>query len=888
MYTYTSFVAGTANFALPNAYDEGSSSTTNSFTNSTSYSNSDERGFDSGQGSGNRNGVTYDVHTYQTIFTTLVDSDGFTIEQQKTSNESYSFSYNDFSNGGRYGGGMPPYAGGSAEVRTVSAEHYLLANSYLLSGGIYIEKYDTFEAYFNSTYTESGSGGTGTQAYNTSLRRAFSTYQRVSYYIKEYIYRGGETRYNNSTYSTNYYLDVGRTSSSSSSYSTSYEYITTLFNTCEFTSSYTTSTTNTDTFFPTIGTTITDSYSGRCYFINYGTAEVDATNSPLKLSSQSSIEFVFLTHTTEGSGSNTYLTITTSLSTASRITTYTTDGKYAKGIDYTSYTDYYSDFGNRVTGLVTAGANWAWGNVGAVLVRNGGANASFINKFTDLLIVTQNTIFEPNETYNKYGVTLDTNNQSFTYTGIQAVFVETTVPILTYEETAIKSYYFDDEAGSVASTTILTYYETTFEYTTLIPTTEIFYADCPAGKSTAFFLDTALVGISTALTRLWSNTPTTIKTYTNYITTFTNYSQSNAVTSISTEVSSTYDYDNGEEGGTTYQDAYSSYQSQSLTTETAKSYSHVGFQFLEGLKVLRKFHGDGAVYSTIYLHTSNSNKTDNTGYYIYSNNLSNDVYPVYLEYNATDILSNGQLINYQTNADEQYASANFGYMPAEFYPSFIGTPISQSSYSWYYVRSGSITRITASFGGVSDSASYTKITQNSLTSSSTSGLITFYFAEPASSHLEFAPFTESIFWYVATKQAIGGKQVLYTGKDTIYPKAISAQFVYTGLNSISTSSVDHIYYQTNFGVTGGSTGSSSNSGAIASGTSEAANLKYVRLNNDSWVVVDHHLDDGNIYFGGVVLASPTTVFEELTPYVWTSVRGINGNFKSYYGSTYLN
>jgi hypothetical protein len=867
MYTYTSFVAGTANFAFPNAYDEVSYSTSNSGSSSTSYSNSDASGSNSGQNAGNYNNLSYDIHTYETIQTTLVDSDGFTIEQQRTSNESYSY-YSDQFHGNSQGGGAN-YSGAGAysgeNGTTGSAEHYLIANSYFLAEGLYIERYDTEEAYAVLTATATNRGNIGTSTYFDADNYSFSTYRRVSNYIKEYIYRGGETRYNNSYYSSNYYFLVQNTFSSSSSYSISSEYITTLFNTCEFTSSYTTSTTNTDTFFPTTGTTITDSYSGRCYFIHYGTAEVDATNSPLKLSSQSSIEFVFLTQTIEGSGSNTYLTITTSSSTASRITTYTTDAKYQKAIGYTSYTDYYSDFGNSVTGLVTAGSNWAWGNVGAVLVRNGGANAKFINKFTDLLIVTQNTTFEPNQTYNKYDITLDTNNESFTYTAIQWVFIVTNAPFITYEETAIKSYYFDDEAGSVASTTITTYYETTFEYTSEIRITEIVTGTCSAGKSTASYLDSAIVDVPTTLKRLLKGTLTSVEAYAGSIITFINNSQSNAITSISTETSSNYSYNNLENGGTTYRDASYSYQSQSLTTETARSYSHVGTQFLGGLKVLRKFHGDGAVYTTIYLHTSNSNKTNNTGYYIYSNNLSNDVHPVYLEYNATDILSNGQLINYQTNADEQYASANFGYMPAEFYASFIGTPISQSSYSWASFNSDSTTRITASFGGVSDSASYTKISQNSLTSSSTSGLITFYFAESASTQLGFADFAESTFWYVATKHAIGGKQVLYTGKDTIYPQAISAQFAYTGLNSISTSSVDHIYYQTNFGVTGGSTGSSSNSGAIASGTSEVANLKYVRLYNDSWVVVDHHLDDGNIYFGGVVLASPTTVFEELTP-----------------------
>ena len=60
------------------------------------------------------------------------------------------------------------------------------------------------------------------------------------------------------------------------------------------------------------------------------------------------------------------------------------------------------------------------------------------------------------------------------------------------------------------------------------------------------------------------------------------------------------------------------------------------------------------------------------------------------------------------------------------------------------------------------------------------------------------------------------------------------------------------------------------------------NLKYIRLNNDSWIVAD---SIGGL--GGVLLDAPTTVFSE-TVYNFATNRGINADFETYYGSTYLN
>ena len=902
MFTYTSLSIGIGNSPYPNVEDYGTSYTTNNTNYTSSFLNSDtDRGNSESQSAAGA--ATYrsdNYHSNQTTYNT--DTAGGKTQITLKSESSF---FSNSSSVGRAGNGIDytylnPFGFVSNEGGTTSGEHYILANTYLLADGLYVSSFQSDETLSSKTASDSGtavfSGSTLSNSFTYQLQEL--TISEI--YIESFIYRGAETRYNNSTYYTSSYYYVNQTNTASGFYSTSSEYITTISNTCEYSTSFTFTETSTDPFTPTITQTGTSTYSGNCTFLSYGTTIEDDIFSPLRLSSSHAIEFNFLTKTTETSGSgtdtSTYLTITTSSTTADYLATYTSDGNFAKQIAYSTYSGYESQGGNIVTGLATAGSNWAWGHVGGILVRNGGNNQSFINKFSNLSVITENTIIEPNLTFNKYAIVRDTNNSSFEFSYIGLSYIETTYAQIYYEMTNQTSYYFNSEDGSVASTQI-TYWQfpSTSQATAFVATTTLVAGGCPVGSATFTYGDSVIINAlksSIVLLGSISNITNTIEYYVNSIETFEQTFLRPALTSISTSFITTYtDIDSsGTTGGSTYGDAYYSYEVQSFNTATAKAYSHVGDQFLYGLKLLEKVHGNGALAGAIYLHTSVSNKTDNTGYYVYSNNLSNDALPNILSYNATSILDNGQLSNYQENADNQY-TYNAGFASInddENHPPYIVTPISQSSYSWILYESSppyiATTRITASFGGVSDSASYTTINGNGSTSSSSTGTISFNFAVPAGTRLSLDLVTDSFFplFNNGAPIAVGGKRRLYTASNTILPQNFSTQFAYTLRNSVFTSSADHTYSQTDF--SGFDT--TSYFGTIPSNASVVTNLKYIRLNNDSWVVVDNDLTWGD-NLGGALLETPTGVFSQQV-YNAQSNRGIYASFETYYGSTYLN
>lgn len=904
MFTYTSSSIGIGNSPYPNAEDYGTSFTKSGYNYTTSYETSDTDRGNSGSVSDNsrQSRTSENSHSNQTTYA----SDTAGGKTQKTLKSESSF-YSNYDGRASGGGGidytnLQPYEFAGSGAGTTSGEHYILANTYLLSDGLYVSSFQSEENRISSTYTDSGSAEVGTSTLTNSITYELQELTRIQYYTEYFIYKGSETRYNNSYYYTSTYYNVSGTNIASSSFSTSSEYITTISNTCVFTTNFTYTNTSTDPFTPTVTLTSTTTYSGNCTFVSYGTTIEDDIFSPLRLSTSSSITFNFLTKSTETSGSgtdtSTYLTITTSTTTANYLSTYTSDGNFAKQIGYSTFSGNENQEGYVVTGLATAGSNWAWGDVGGILVRNGGNNQSFINKFTNLSVITENTIIEPNLTFNKYNIIADTNNSSFTFENIGYSYIQTTYAQIYFETTNQTSYYFDSDAGSVASS-VITYFQflSTSQVTAFVGTTLSQTEMCVVGSATFAYIDSVTIAVpstSTIIIGSISNITASIEYFGNSIETFVQTWVRPAITSTYTSfiTTNTNQDSEGTTFGSTYGDAYYSYEVQSFNTATAKSYSHVGDQFLYGLKLLEKVHGNGALAGAIYLHTSASNKTDNTGYYVYSNNLSYDALPNILSYNVTSILDNGLLNSYQQIADDNYyyyagfASIDVGENP----PPHIVTPISQSSYSWIVYASSatdSTTRITASFGGVSDSASYTTMIGNGSTDSSSSGTISFHFAVPAGTRLNLGVVIDnSAFNNIPV--AVGGKRRLYTALNTILPQYVSTQFVYTLRDSAYTSSADHTYSQTDFSESGSSQTTTSYFGAISSGSSEVTNLKYIRLNNDSWVVVDNDLTNTNgSFLGGALLETPTTVFSQQA-YNAQSNRGIYASFETYYGSTYLN
>jgi hypothetical protein len=886
MFTYTSSVDGIGNLPYPNAQNSGTAFTSNFEINTFSSGNTGEYTATNGNSFGQTDFYYNNSTTY------LSDTAGG--RTQKT--EDYTYSSITNTNAGASNGFGPDYAYAGAVGNSTDIDGEINRISYLFSDGIYVSLFTSASSSIWATYSHSDSASIGTTTYGESNNGGYTSLTRYSSISQYFEYRGAETWYNNSYYYTSSYINNNNGTIDSGVFITSSEYITTIYNTYEFITTASTTTTQDDPFIPTLTTTYEYWTTGRVTYAHYGTSLDDELFNPLILSTSDTITFTYLSKTTEGTGSDSYLTITTYTSSANLITTYTSTNSYAKKIIYTSYTDYYSDFGYTLTGIITAGSNWAWGTAGAVLSING-VNESFINKFSDLSIVTENTLIDPNFEYDKYEITRETNNSSFTYEYTISTYTETTVYVFEYSNYDNTSYYFDSIEGSVKSTLISSLFYSTSQATALIPTTTLVSAECPVGSYTyvaneSIMLQTAKT--DTIILDSLSNATQTVEYFVNYIFTFTNALQRVACTSTYTSYfSQTINTDGGSTtyGGTTYGDNYASYEVQSFNTLTAKSYSHVGSQFNYGLKFLRKIHGKGQIANIIYLHTSASNKTDNTGYYIYSNNLSSNALPNILSYNATSILEDGQLQNYQGQADaEYYEYAGFARNLAnlENPPALIATPISQSSYSWIvYSSAGSnTTRITASYGGVSDSGSYSIISGNESTSNSSSGIISHYFAQPAGTCLYLGAIIDSAPDYMLDTQALGGKQRLYSASDTIFPRNISTEFAYSDRDSILVSSAYHIYSQTDFNSTGTSLSSTFYSGSL-SASSQVNSLKFIRLNNDSWVVVDADLSFGE-HLGGVILESPETVFYQqnlLNNYLTN--RGIWASFETYYGSTYL-
>ena len=445
MFSFTTYITGIGNSPYPNSEDYGTSFSTAYTTYNTSFSNSNSTASEFQSGGGSIILRSEDSHSNQTTF--ISDTAGGKTQKTLISESSFfsnSSQRNGFGNGSDYQGQVTFAFGISG---TSSGDHFILANTYLLSEGLYVSSFQSDNAIETRSSTSSASGTFLGTSFVNNYSVDTQGLTRGESYIEYYVYRGAETRYNNSYYYTSSYR-VNNNGTTSSTYTTSSSaYITTISNTCIFSSYYTASTTNNDPFIPTIVTSITYTYTDRCLYSYYDTTITEDIFNPLTLSRSESTEFVYLTKTTEGSGSNAYLTITTSSSTAQYLVTYTTNGSYGKQLAYILSTNYYSDWGNTVTGIVTAGSNWAWGEIGGVLVSNG-ANQSLVNKFSNLSVITENTTIDPNLDYNKDSIELGTNNASFIFSYIQTSYIETTYAQIYYEETNQASYYFDSDAGS--------------------------------------------------------------------------------------------------------------------------------------------------------------------------------------------------------------------------------------------------------------------------------------------------------------------------------------------------------------------------------------------------------------------------------------------------------
>jgi hypothetical protein len=183
---------------------------------------------------------------------------------------------------------------------------------------------------------------------------------------------------------------------------------------------------------------------------------------------------------------------------------------------------------------------------------------------------------------------------------------------------------------------------------------------------------------------------------------------------------------------------------------------------------------------------------------------------------------------------------------------------------------------------VSDSGSYTSIGKNytnSTYSQTSTGVIQFFFGLEAGTGYVFENVND--YQHARSESGLGGKRALYTDTQTLMPITNEQQFSYALRESQLTLKRPHNYTIINY-FTNTSTGSLSiQYGSILAETSLINNLKFISLNENSWLASDYQ-------FEGFGAASAQQLGQ---PY-WASSAPIGGlmpyyKFSKYYGSTYF-
>ena len=719
------------------------------------------------------------------------------------------------------------------------------------------------------------SGGVGTNTYygGQTLISVSSEYK------KRIEYQQAETIISNEYFSASTYIAQNISTIESSQGSLASTFITTEYRTVESTS-YFTSQTGSE---PSQTATTSETYEGRFrYEIPYTLTITDEFNY-YKTSTSTTSTLYFLSHSYVISGTSSYVTITESSSTFSALTTNTVSNPARPMLTTSNTTDYYKPLGMEATVLKSVGNNWANGDVGGYLVKNGN-NQNIVQAFSDFsIIVSDNTIL-PALSMGVYTSTkpYNTRDDSFTFGRLATNTVEEQLTLLFNKSFINTEYYFQNSIGRITSSTYVQFgfFDTYSTLATLFSTATI-EGVCPPGSQTYSYVGTLPCDKTTSSLFVYGSNKNLLTTHhgviQSTITAELVFAENALDYLYTTIINAPSTFKTNRDGGHTF-------ERQSFNTATAKSFYHVGN--IDVVTIVGKGHGQYQI-GNIYLHTSVSNKTDNTGYFMFSNNVSINAVPVILTYNANGfITNNNQLRARQEYADALYEYANFG---GEVDDEGEGrehyTPISQSSYSFEDYREytdATIGRHTVSFGGPQDSGSFTRITSFTDSSntqfSTTSGTISYLFAESAGTGLELVPLYNDPF-ATPPLRGIGGVRNLYTAVESLYINTRSIQFVASLRGSEITVGRPISYTFINYS-TDTSTGSYSiTEGSIGVGSSIVQGLKYISVNGDSWLVVDN------------ILGTFLSAVELPNPY-WNSTSVNNGilapyaNLTSYYGDTY--
>jgi len=704
----------------------------------------------------------------------------------------------------------------------------------------------------------------------------FTNAVSVSQYISSsgYTFQNGEIRYSDFTSYFSSAYQANNTTTNTASTSSSNAYITTLYPTQQSTSFFT-SQTGDET---SQTATTSETYEGRYRYTIFYTET--ATNTPYILSTQTNITFAYLSQTTSTSGTSSFLTISTYAGTATNIRTTTLDASRRPMLTMGTTTSFYQPLGTPATALVNIGGNWANGIVGGYLVNNGN-NQNLIQEFSQFSVVVSNETFLPPLSMGRYTETPnynnDTDGQTFGYITIVASAIQLTGVL---DESFANTSYGQN---ITSSTTFIDYFNSTYSALGLLITTVTTEGLYYAGTEFVTYIGTVEFDSIQSRTQVGGSNRNIIFTYDGVSrTTITAIQYSFRL--ANTSISSTY-YDSANSGYyRTYENEGRSYELQSFNTATAKYHSYIGPIYHGKLNVLGKKNGQYQLGNT-YLHTSVSNKTNNTGYFQFSNNIGLYPHEVALTYNANTVITNdNQLSFFKAQGDEKYVYAGFG-SSYDFdfdYLFYVMTPISQSSYGFINNEYPAYTEYIVSFGGVSDSGSYTangKNVTNSTYSETSTGIIQFFFGVEAGTGYVFAGVNDN--QHAASKSGLGGKRALYTDTQTLMPITNEQQFSYALRESRFTLKRPHNYTVINY-FTNTSTGSLSvQYGSILNGTSPINNLKFISLNENSWLVKDPKLTG----FGSASA-------QQLAQPYWASSSPIGGlmpydEFTTHYGSTYF-
>lgn len=894
MYTYqTSVYSTSVVFPWLTASSSSTDSQDTAFSTSVSYSNSDSVSDSDGNVFLNSLSQSGSTRSYDDSFVSYNYEKYFSSDFPVESGETYTTKTQ--SNNGffiqafQYQFGVPnPGAGGNQQGFTQSGntEDYRATISIVLGSDGY--SYETSIDNFSSNASRATGSGRFTGVGGTVGTNTFVFGQTLVYssseYIRRFEYQRGETQINNEYFSGSTYIIENSSTIESTTTSFSSATVTTEYPTVVSTSFFTsqTGTASSQT------ATSSETYEGRLRHQIPYTLTTDNNFSPYKTSTSTLSTLYFLSHSNVVSGTSSYVTITESSSTFSALATITVSSPARPMLTISYTTSFYNPLGMPATAMKNVGSNWANGDVGGYLVKNGN-NQNIVQAFSDFSIIVSDDTLLPALSMGVYSSTkpYNTSSDQFTFGRVGNSATTDQLTLLQDSTYTNTSYAWEQSAGSISSSA---YEEVrlidTYSTEAVLITTATLEEFCLPNQQTYSYIGTLGLDKTTSVLFVYGSNKNVLTTYHSVI--------ASTITASLAFVEPALDYlyttiINGDYTFKTNRDGGHTFERQSFNTATAKSFYHLGE--VGGLiTIVGKGQGQYQI-GNIYLDTSVSNKTNNTGYFMFSNNVSKDAVPVPLTYNANSVITNdNQLQARKQTADALYEYAGFG-------KTFDGedagrghyTPITQSSYSFqdYYDYSNpTIGEHTVSFGGPQDSGSFTRKTRFTDSSntefSTTSGTISYFFAESAGTGFELEPLYNNPYDSPPLR-GLGGVRNLYTAIETLYINTLGKQLAFSLRNSQLTVRRPISYTFINYS-TDTSTGSFSTAeGSIPISNSIVEGLKYISINGDSWVVIDNDLSNGT-FLSAVQLPHP--YFATIEASLQSGILAPYGYLTSYYGDTY--